>query len=104
MLELKKLLEDHEKQLHKVQQDQDELTRRNDATTSLSEPKDSCKIPFHAKYERDLDFNDYLAQFEALAVEHGWNTAKRGVMLLGRLKGRALEVAVKGKDLTLEPW
>ena len=98
--DLKDLLDIYKKQLHDVQKLQGDLAQQQqDTTVPADETRTSFKLPLPAKYEGDLDFNDYLAQFEALAGEHGWTTAKKGVILLGRLKGRALEVAVKGKEL-----
>ena len=58
------------------------------------------KLPLPPKYDGSLDFNTYLVQFEVLAKEQRWSDQKCGVMLLSRLKGRALDIAAQGEDLT----
>ena len=98
--DLKILFDRHRKQLWELEQKQEDLSKIQGEITRREDQKGCSKIPLPAKYDGEFDFNDYLAQFDALSNEHGWNHAQKGVMLLGRLKGRALEVAAKGKDLT----
>ena len=58
------------------------------------------KPPLPPKYDGSTNFNTYLVQFEVLAREQKWSDEKQGVMLLSRLKGRALDVAAQGEDLS----
>ena len=67
---------------------------------SFDEPRTTSKMPLPIKYEGETDFRDYLIQFEALARVHGWDDQMKAVMLLGRLKGKALAVAAKGSETT----
>ena len=57
------------------------------------------KPPLPPKYDGSTDFCTYLVQFEVLAKQHRWSAEKCGVMLLSRMKGRALDVAAQGEDL-----
>ena len=92
---MKDLMEAYRQELKDLQHAQLEMTKSQDERAEAKH-----KIPLPGKYEGDVDFNDYLQQFEVLAVEHGWTTEKKGVMLLARLKGCALEVAVKGDGVS----
>ena len=94
---LQKKCKDHEKQM-------EDLTKVGNETSHITAVGTSTeKLPLPPKYEGTIDFANYLAQFEALASEQAWTTAKKGVILLSRLKGRALDVAVQGEGLTYGP-
>ena len=58
------------------------------------------KGPLPPEYDGSTDFCTYRVQFEVLARQQKWNEEKQGVMLLSRLKGRALDVAAQGEDLS----
>ena len=58
------------------------------------------KSPLPPKYDGSTDFNTYLLQFQVLAHEQRWTEDRKGVMLISRLKGRALEIAAQGDNLT----
>ena len=60
----------------------------------------SEKARLPPKYDGSTYFSTYLVQFEVLAKEQHWSLQKQGVMLLSRLKGRALDLAAQGEDLT----
>ena len=96
---MRELMEGYRQELKSLQHAQVEASRiyKDDRAEAA---KAKHKIPLPGKYEGDVDFDDYLQQFEVLADEHEWTTEKKGVMLLARLKGRALEVAAKGGDVT----
>ena len=70
--------------------------------TTLHVPEKSSpeKTPLPPKYDGCTDFCTYRVQFEVLAKQQKWSQEKQGVMLLSRLKGRALDVAAQGEDLS----
>ena len=95
LVSMKELMDGYRCQLKDLEQAQLEFSK-----SERTEPKEKAPLP--GKYEGEVDFNDYLQQFEVLAEEHKWSVDKKGVMLLARLKGRALEVAAKGQDVSFK--
>ena len=58
------------------------------------------KVALPQKFDGSTNLMSYLVQFNVMAAEQGWGEAKKGIVLLGRLKGRALDVAAQGEDHT----
>ena len=56
------------------------------------------KVALPQKFDGSTNLMSYLVQFNVMAVEQAWGEAKKGIVLLGRLKGRALDVAAQGED------
>ena len=80
----------------------DEVEKAQKQPTSLpaTQPTQlsSEKTALPQKYDGSTNLTSYLVQFEALAQEQAWGYAKKGIVLLGRLKGRALDVATQGEN------
>lgn len=91
--ELKRL----RKELDTQEKKMDEMTQSAFQTTRKDSPE---KAPLPSKYDGSTDFCTYLVQFEVLAKQQRWSEEKQGVLLLSRLKGRALDVAAQGEDLS----
>ena len=65
----------------------------------IKKEKDVFQPPLPLKYDGSTDLKTYLVQFETLSHEQGWNDDKKGVMLLSKLQGCALEIAASGQDM-----
>ena len=86
--------------LSQKEQMEELISRQKEMSFNSTQAESHEKVPLPPKYEGNLDFKNYLVQFEALASEQKWSTSKKGVMLLSRLKGRALDIAAQGEDLS----
>ena len=69
-----------------------DISQRDDETPSKK------GVPLPPKFDGSVAFESYLVQFETIAGEQRWTADKKQVVLLGRLKGKALEVAVQGES------
>ena len=94
MVQIDKLTSAAQDQESKIQ----DLTSAGDKSPAKS-PSPSAtseKLQLPLKYDGTSNLESYLVQFETIADEQGWNAARKGMILLGRLKGRALDVATQG--------
>lgn len=89
----------------RIQSMRDDLARvtpsspaRGAAGGADPQPSVSEKVTLPQKFDGSTSLTSYLVQFNTLASEQGWNDAKKSIILLGRLKGRALDVATQGED------
>ena len=88
--------QDHDSKIRTLQDTTQAEATPSPAKSTTSSDKNQLPL----KYDGTTNLASYLVQFETLAKEQGWPVEKQGIVLLGRLKGRALDVATQGTSHT----